>query len=218
MELLALFVVVAATPTVTYDAEVLPNKARPPWSFREIENCSVAVEVGVLHVRDDGTAHGELQFISQSWAAVADRPHSMEARVKVASCSGPAGVIILAADGVHEVGLTLFPDRIECHRFEARAEINLADDFHVVRLEMVGDDAIVKVDGHVVLHLTGKSKWEAHAGRNVAGFGSLSSAERPEVEVYAQAEHHIVYKREDVYACFPSLHRYEDDTRWILLR
>ena len=29
MELLALFVVVAATPTVTYDAEVLPNKARP---------------------------------------------------------------------------------------------------------------------------------------------------------------------------------------------
>jgi hypothetical protein len=45
----------------------------------------------------------------------------------VASCSGPAGVIILAADGVHEVGLTLFPDRIESHRLEARAEVNLAD-------------------------------------------------------------------------------------------
>jgi hypothetical protein len=74
----------------------------------------------------------------------------------VASCSGPAGVIILAADGVHEVGLTLFPDRIESHRLEARAAVNLTDDFHVVRLDMVGDDAVVKVDGHVVLDLTGK--------------------------------------------------------------
>ncbi len=226
MELLALFVLLAATPTVTYDADALPNKTRPPWSFREIENCSVAVEDGVLRVRDDGTAHGELQFISQSWGAIADRPHSVEARVRVASCSGPAGVIILAADGVHEVGLTLFPDRIESHRLEARAEVNLADEFHVVRLEMVGNDAVVKVDGRVVLDLTGKSTWEAHAGRNVVGFGSLSSAatgeawwdyvtwsaEQPEVEVYAPAEHHIVYKHEDVYACFPSLHRYEDGT------
>ena len=63
MELLALFVVLAATPTVTYDADVLPNQARPPWLFREINNCSTAVENGVLHVRDDGTANGELQFI-----------------------------------------------------------------------------------------------------------------------------------------------------------
>ncbi|MBC8874178.1 MAG: exo-alpha-sialidase [Planctomycetes bacterium] len=224
MELLALFVALAATPTFTYDAEVLPNQARPPWSFRETTNCSAAVEDGVLHVRDDGTAQGELQFISFSWAATADRPHSVEARVKVASCSGPSGVIILAADGVREVGLTLFPDRIESHRLEARAEVDLADDFHVVRLEMVGDDAVVKVDGHVVLDLTGKSTWEAHAGRNVVGFGSLSSAatgeawwdyvtwsaEQPEVEIYSHAEHHIVYKREDVYACFPSLHQYED--------
>ena len=45
MELLALFVVLAATPTVTYDAEALPNKARPPWSSHDIENCSAAVEV-----------------------------------------------------------------------------------------------------------------------------------------------------------------------------
>ena len=60
----------------------------------------------------------------------------------------------------------------------------------------------------------------------MVGFGSLSSAatgeawwdsvswsaEQPEVEVYAQAEHHIVYKHEDVYACFPSLYQYEDGT------
>ena len=52
-----------------------------------------------------------------------------------------------------EIGLTLFPDRIEIHRLDARAEVNLADDFRVVRLEMVGDDAVVKVDGEPVLDL-----------------------------------------------------------------
>ena len=226
MGMLALAAALAMTHTFTYDAEVLPNRAWPPWSFREIKNCSAAIEDGVLHVRDDGAAQGELQFVSYPWMAIADRPHSVEARVKVASCSGPAGVIILAADGVREVGLTLFPDRIEIHRLDARAEVNLADDFHVVRLEMVGDDAVVKVDGKLVLDLTGRSSWDAHAGRNVVGFGSLSSAatgeawwdhvtwsaEQPEVEAYQRAQHHIVFKQEGVYACFPSVHQYEDGT------
>ena len=90
---------------------------------------------------------------------------------------------------------------------------------------MVGDDAVVKVDGNVLLDLKGKSTWDAHAGRNVVGFGSLSSAatseawwdsvtwsaEQPEVDVWANAQHHIVYKKEDVYACFPSLYQYEND-------
>lgn len=216
----------AGVHTHTYDAEVLPDRARPPWSFRERDNCSAAVEDGVLHVRDDGTAHGELQFISYSWGAIADRPHGVEAKVKVASCSGSSGVILLAADGVREVGLTLYPDRIEIHRLDARAQVNLAQEFHTVRLEMVGDDALVKVDGKTVLDLTGKSTWDAHAGRNLVGFGSLSSAatgeawwdyvswtaEQPEVEVYPRAEHHVVFKQEDVYACFPSLYQYEDGT------
>ncbi len=216
----------AGAPTITYDAEMLPDRARPPWSFHERENCSVAVEDGALHVRDDGTAHGELQFISYSWGAIADRPHRVEAKVKVASCSGPAGVILLAADGVREVGLTLFPDRIEIHRLDARAQVDLADDFHVVRLEMVGDDALVQVDGETVLDLTGKSTWDAHAGRNLMGFGSLSSAatgeawwdevswaaEQPEVDVYPHARHHVVFKQEGVYACFPSLYQYDDGT------
>jgi len=224
MNLLAMSVALALTHTITYDAEVMPDRARPPWSFREVENCSAVVDGGVLHVRDEGTAQGELQFISYPWGAIADRPHSVEARVKVGSCSGQAGVILIAADGVREVGLTLYPDRIEVGRLEASAEVDLAGDFRVVRLEMIGDDALVKVDGTTVLDLTGKSTWDAHAGRNLVGFGSLSSAatgeawwdrvtwsaEPPEVEVYANAEHHVVFKEEDVYACFPSLYSYDD--------
>jgi BNR repeat protein len=226
METLAMIAALAIGHTFTYDGSVLPNEARPPWSYRETENCSVALEDGVLHVQDRGTAKGELQFISYAWGAIADRPHSVEARVKVASCSGQSGAILLAANGVREIGLTLYPDRIQIHRLEVQAEVNLSDDFHVVRLEMIGDDAIVKVDGNVVLDLTGKSTWDAHAGRNIVGFGSLSSAatsetwwdsvtwtaEQPKVDLWPNAEHHIVYKKEDVYACFPSLYQYEDGT------
>lgn len=226
MGILVLFVALAATHTSTYDAGVLPNQARPPWSLQEIDNCSAVVEDGGLHVQDNGTAQGELQFISYSWAAAPNRPHSLEASVKVARCSGPAGVIMLAADGVREVGLTLYPDGIEIHRLEVRTKVSLADDFHLVRLEMQGNDAMVKVDGRVVLDLTDKSTWEAYGGRNLVGFGSLSSAatgeawwddvawsaEQPKVNLYSDASHHIVYKQEDIYACFPSLYQYSDGT------
>lgn len=226
MGTLALVAALTLGHTFTYDGSVLPGEARPPWSCRETENCSFAVEDGVLHVEDRGTSHGQLQFINYAWGAIADRPHSVEARVKVGSCSGQSGAILLAANGVREVGLTLYPDRIQIHRLEVQAKVDLSDDFHVVRLEMVNDDAIVKVDGEVVLDLTGKSTWDAHAGRNIVGFGSLSSAatsetwwdcvtwtaEQPKVDLWPNAEHHIVYKKEDVYACFPSLYQYQDGT------
>ena len=226
MASLALIAALTLGTTLTYDASILPKETRPPWSCRETENCSFSVEDGILRVVDQGTSHGQLQFISYGWGAIADRPHAVEARVKVGSCSGPAGVILLAADGVREIGLTLYPDRIEIHRLEVQAKVDLTNDFHVVRLEMSGDDAKVIVDGKVVLDLTGKSTWDAHAGRNIVGFGSLSSAatgeawwdyvtwsaEQPTVDVWPDAEHHIVYKKEDVYACFPSLYQYENGT------
>ena len=212
--------------TVSYDATVLPNEAQPAWSCREVENCSMKLEPGRLHIVDGGTKQGQLQFVSFPWRAQAELPHSVEARVKVIACSGPAGVVLLAADGVREIGLTLYPGRVEVHRLGVRAKVNLADDWHAVRIEMQGDDAVIRVDGEVVLDLTGKSTWEAHHGRNLIGFGSLSSpatgeawwdrvrwsVTHPDVPVWQQAEHHVVFKRTSVYACFPSLFLYDDGT------
>lgn len=225
LQTLAMAAVAAAlSQTITYDAKVLPGEASPPWSFRETPNCSVKIEAGVLCVTDNGTAQGELQFISYPWQATPTLPHSVEARVKVVRCSGSAGVVLLAADGVREVGLTLYPDRIESQRLGVRAPVSLADGFHLVRLEMLGDDALVKVDGRLLVDLSGKSTWEAHEGRNLVGFGSLSSAatgeacwervtwsvRQPPVEAYPLARHHVVFKQEGVYACFPSLYQYAD--------
>ena len=226
MEILLIVAALAAGHTITYDGSTMPGEARPPWSCQETENCSLTVEDGVLHIQDKGTSQGELQFISFPWGAIPDRPHAVEARVKVASCSGSAGVTLLAADGVREIGLTLYPDRIEIHRLDVRADVDLSGEFHLVRIEMIGDDALVKVDDKVLIELSGKSTCAAHSGRNIVGFGSLSSAatgeawwdyvawtaEQPEVNVWPNAAHHIVYKQEDVYACFPSLHQYEDGT------
>jgi hypothetical protein len=226
MEMLLIVAALAAGHTITYDGSTMPGEARPPWSCHETENCSLAVEDGVLHIQDKGTSQGELQFISFPWGAIPDRPHAVEARVKVASCSGSAGVTLLAADGVREIGLTLYPDRIEIHRLDVRAAVDLSRDFHVVRIEMIGDDALVKVDDKVLIDLAAKSTGDAHAGRNIVGFGSLSSAatgeawwdyvtwtaQQPEVNVWPNATHHVVYKQEDVYACFPSLHQYDDGT------
>lgn len=222
-------VVLAALTTVnsaTYDGSMLPDQAQPPWSFHVVPNCTATVESGCLRVRDNGTEAGELQFISYPWQAIATRPHSVSARVKVGHCSGAAGVMLLAADGVHEVGLTLFPNRIEIHRLGVHADVDLADDFHVIKLEMAGVDARVTVDGKTYIDLAGKSTWEAHAGRNLVGFGSISSAatgeawwdqvawsvDLPEVKTYTLAKHHIVFKKENVYACFPSLYQYSDGT------
>jgi hypothetical protein len=89
MGMLAMIATLAVTHTFTYDAEVLPNEARPPWSFREINNCSAAT--------------GEAWWDRVTWCA-----------------------------------------------------------------------------------------------------------EQPEVEVYLRAQHHIVFKQERIYACFPSLYQYED--------
>ncbi|MHB8900281.1 MAG: sialidase family protein [Thermoguttaceae bacterium] len=224
MGILAILAVLALGQTATYDASSPPNEARPPWSSQQVANCSATVEEGVLHIRDQGTSQGELQFISFPWNAVPGQPHSVEARVKVASCSGQSGVTLLAADGVREIGLTLYPDRIEIPRLDAGAEADLAGDFRTIRLEMIGDDALVKIDGKPVLDLAGKSTWDAHSGRNLVGFGSLSSAEtgeawwdfvawtaeQPRVELWPNATHHVVFKQEGVYACFPSLYLYED--------
>lgn len=220
---------VTGTLELRYDGDVPPDRAVPPWGTqREVANCSFAAVDGVLHVVDQGTAKGELQFFSYAWGAIPTRRHSLEARVKVGSCSGDAGVILLAANGELEAGLTLYPDRLELHNLKAAAPVRLDDDFHVVRFEMQNADLRVSVDGRVVIDLTGKWTWPAHQDRNLVGFGSCSSAatgeawwdwvraesEVEDVELYPDAEHFVIFRQPDVYACFPSCYALPDGTLW----
>jgi len=205
---------------LAFDCAKLPAQQTIHWSAADKPNTAVTVEDGALRVADHGTANGELQFISFPWSAAPDAPHEIVARVQVKSCSGPAGVVILAADGEREAALTLYPDQVELHRLEMTAPVQLDDRPHLVRLLIQSQDLEVFVDGERVIDARGKFDYPAYHGRNTMGFGSLSSAATgeaiwpevrwrarfPEVEVYPDGEHFIVYRAPEVYACFPSLY------------
>ncbi len=203
----------------TFDGSYLPSEQLIPWSHRPAPATSVSVQNGVLRIVDEGTKNGELQFISRHWSADPNAEARVEAEVRVLRCSGDAGVIILAANGEREAALTLFPDRISLHRLGVAVPIRLDDAFHRIVMCLRGSNLVVSVDEKNILDLTGKYDWPAHEGRNIVGFGSISSAatgealwksvravtKYPDVISYPRAEHVIVYRKPGVYACFPSL-------------
>lgn len=203
----------------TFDGSRLPSEQPIPWSHRSTPATSVSVQNGALRIADDGTRNGELQFISRHWSADPNAEARVEAEVRVLRCSGDAGVILLVANGDREAALTLFPDRVSLHRLGATAPARLDDTFHRIAMSLRGRDLVVTVDGKTLLDLTGKCDWPAHEGRNLVGFGSISSAAtgealwlsvraittHPDAAPYPDAEHITVYREPGVYACFPSL-------------
>lgn len=211
----------AASLERVFDCSRMPDQQFIAWSYRAQAATSVAVEGGVLRIADDGTAKGQLQFISFPWAADPHAEARVEAEVKVIRCSGDAGVVLLAANGQREAALTLFPNRIGAHQLGVSAPARLDDAFHRITMVLRGKDLEVLVDGATVLDLAGKWDRLAHEGRNIVGFGSISSAATgealwksvrtitsyPDVEPYPGVEHIIVYRQSGVYACFPSLAR-----------
>ena len=102
---------------------------------------------------------------------------AVEARVKVAACSGPKGVALLAADGFHEEWLTLYPHRLQLENAKQGVDFDAADGFHTYRLEIRGTDVRLFVDGKMLVD--GKGKFTAPAQgkppRNQCGFGCGSS-------------------------------------------
>ena len=211
-----------ATWEAVYSADVLPADASPRWGSAPRENTSAEVTEDGLRIIDAGTEKGNLCFFTRPWSAEPGHGAQVEVTVKVAGCSDRAGVYVLIADGVHEDGITLFPDRVHSHRGEFSIPFNTTDDFHTYRLA-IGDGSLkVWADGELVHD--GAFSAEAHEGRNVVGFGSISSAatseatwksvkyalNRPPTTPGINAEHVPIYKKEGVYACFPSLVNYGD--------
>jgi hypothetical protein len=220
----------AAEITHVFDGGRMPREQAIPWSYGARSNTTVAVEDGALRVTDDGRGGGQLQFISRSWVADPDAEARVEAEVRVVRCSTNAGVVILAANGRREAALTLFPDRLGEHHEGLSVPVRLDGAFHRVVLVLRGDDLRVEVDGKEVIDRTGTWTYAAHEGRNIVGFGSLSSAAtgeafwrsvratttHPDVKELPGAEHVIVYRKPGVYACFPSVARTPEG--WIVAR
>lgn len=128
-----------------------------------------------LLIADESTQTGSGRCYLLNWEADPAKGAALEARVKVVSCSAPWGVSMMAADGVHEEGLTLFPDRLLLPHSGLSAPFNTTDGFHTYRLEVKGKDVRAYVDGRLLIDGVGKYTTSANAGRNQCSFGAAAS-------------------------------------------
>ena len=211
--------------TRIYSAADLPD--RQGWGASKGENTHSEVTAEGLHLVDAGTAHTELHCYSSGWGARPERGGVVQATVRVVSCTGRSGVCLHASDGVHEDGLTLFPDRIVLSGAQLEYPMETTDAFHTYCLRIAGTNIEVWVDGKCVLDGWGQFVKPAHNGRRLVMFGSISSAATSEsvwkdvrfqavvipAKRIAGAEDVVIYRREGVYACFPGLYRLSDG-RW----
>ncbi len=230
LSMVAPFASRAAEIVHIFDGGRMPREQAIPWSYGARSNTEVAVEGGTLRVTDNGRGAGQLQFVSRTWAADPDAEARVEAEVRVVRCSTNAGVVILAANGRREAALTLHPDRVDEHHAGLSVPVRLDGTFHSVVMALRADDLRVEIDGKVVIDRAGAWTNTAHEGRNLVGFGSLSSAATgeafwrsvravttyPDVKELPGAEHVIVYRKPGVYACFPSVARTPEG--WIVAR
>lgn len=199
------------------------TKVKIPWYTPGTNpRMSVTMGDGAIHFVDGGTQPGDLFFPTKDWRADRKKGASVEARIRVVDCRGVCGVMLMAADGVHEDALTLYKDRVRLEKAQLEHAMDTTDGFHVYRIDVRNDDICVSVDGKRVIDGKGKFTSPAYEGRNCIGYGAGSSASTGEaywdwlrwttearppesVKTVPGAEQGIVFKKEGVYACFPSL-------------
>ena len=177
----------------------------------------------VFRLVDGGSVKGDLLTFPRYWCAIPEDGAACRASVKVVRCAGLAGVMLGFSDGVHEDILTLYEDRIELYRAGLKHAMDTTNAFHEYRVDIHGTDVWVSVDGRRVITGAGKFTHPAHNGRNRFSFGSGASvsqgeslwqwvawtdgfeAARRKAPVVAGAEHVVIFRKQGVYAPFPSL-------------
>lgn len=128
-----------------------------------------------LRVLDPSTEKGSGRFYQLDWHVKPDQGAMVEARLRAISCSSPWGVALLVADGVHEEGVTFFPDKIELACAKLSVPFNTADAIQPYRVQIRGSDIRVWSGEKLLLDGTGKFTAVANHGRNQVGFGCASS-------------------------------------------
>ncbi len=207
---------------VIYTADKMPKEAG--WGKDLGPSNSAELVDDALHLIDAASATGERNCYSNRFPARPDRGAILQATIKVVSNDGPAGICLMAADGTHEDGLTLYPDHIELSGAGLRYDMDTTDDFHTYCMRMAGTAIEVWVDDELVIDGWGKFAKEAYHGRRTVVFGSISSAAKSEsywkdvryvtftipATPLEGAENVIIYRKDGIYACFPSLMQAED--------
>ena len=143
------------------------------WSSASLTRSELTPEG--LRVVDPSTEKGSGRFYELDWHVKPDQGATVETRLKVVSCSSPWGVALLVADGVHEEGVTFFPDKIELAGAKLSVPFDAASALHTYRIQIRSTDIKIWENGKLLLDGTGKFTAVAHHGRNEIGFGCASS-------------------------------------------
>lgn len=128
-----------------------------------------------LRIADPSTAKGSGRFFQLDWHVEPRRGATVEARLQAFTCSEPWGVALLVADGVHEEGVTFFPQQIMLATARLTAPFDAAGQFHTYRIRIQETDIQVWADDQILLDGRGRFTHPAHGGRNQLGFGCGSS-------------------------------------------
>ncbi|MCD6360420.1 MAG: hypothetical protein J7M38_06085, partial [Armatimonadetes bacterium] len=193
----------------------------PPLGGGFGEDTHSEVADGVLHVVDPSTARGSGHCFHVSWEAEPEQEAVVEARVKVVSAEGDAGVCILLANGVNEELVEFQTDGVRLRYAELTHKMDTTDDFHIYRASIRGDDVKLWVDGRLALDGSGKFTHPAYEHRDRFSFGSASSSAtgesywdwvrfrsplKPQVATPPPGAEIIdIYREPDTYAVFPSI-------------
>ena len=137
---------------------------------------------GGLLIADTSSSAGSGRLYYVPWQASPRTTSVLEARVKVVSCSGPAGVCLSVADGVHQETLTLYPNRIQLEGANRPYSINTSGSYHTYSLQISDEDIKVYVDGQIAINGVGKFTGAPAHSRipDQCAFGCGSSAAKGE--------------------------------------
>jgi sialidase-1 len=204
--------------TTTYDMTKLPGCGG--WFGKTTTS---TVEDGVLRVVDASSEVGEGHCFTVEWGADPKQEAVAEARLKVVSSEGDAGVALWVSNGVNEEGIQFRTDGFDLAFAGLKHQMDTTADFHVYRVTIQGSDIKVYVDGELAVDGTGKFTAPAHAGRNALSFGSASSTAKGEslwdyvrfstplvIEMQTglkppEMEHVTIFRDDKTYAVFPSI-------------
>lgn len=217
-------------PAIEWDRVYTPDKLPDACGWGASKGAETRSELTPdgLHIVDAGTQRTQLHCFSRSWSARPDRGGAAQATLRLVSCTGPSGMCLHVSDGTHEDGLTFYPDRIILSGSGLEYAMDTTDAFHTYLIRFAGIHIEVWVDGKLMIDGWGSFTKPAHNGRRVVMFGSVSSAATGEAfwkdvrfasaivpaEQVQGAKDIVIYRREGVYACFPSL-KILSDGRWI---
>ncbi len=129
-----------------------------------------------LLVADTSTQKGSGRFYRLPWNANPGKGAAVEARVKVVSCSQAWGVSLMVADGIHEEGLTLYPNRLQLENAKRSLDFDAAGAFHTYRLEIRGTNLRLLVDEKQLAEVKFTTPAQGGPPRNQCGFGCGASA------------------------------------------